>query len=64
MYPPIALVLHGLAIGGGIALTGRGTSEAPIDEVEIVADDTPKTPDQNRSWPPINRSIPMDKAVT
>jgi TonB family protein len=44
---PIALVLHGLAIGGAVVLTGRGTSETPIDEVEIVAGEASTTPDQS-----------------
>lgn len=40
---PIALVLHGITIGGGVILLGRGGTA--IDEVEVVTADPSATPD-------------------
>ncbi len=41
---PIALILHGMAIGGGLLLIGR--SSAAIDEVEIITGENSTSPDQ------------------
>ncbi len=55
---PIALVLHGITIGGGAFLMGRGGGEVAIEEVEIIADNKPdEKPDEKLD---MNSNQPID----
>ncbi len=45
---PIALLLHGITIGGGAFLMGRGGREVAIDEVEIIAGETPTASERSK----------------
>ncbi len=54
---PIALVIHGIAIGGGAFWVNRAATTPVIDEVEIIADDQPKTLDEK---PDVMANQPID----